>query len=74
MKKEAKGKAEQHMQPAGRRIPIQVISTDQWRVPMRINTVAAQKCNGRATRILQLRSRDLDLGALITAVYQKLAA
>ena len=74
MKKEAKGKAEQHVQRAGRRIPIHVISTDQWRVPMRINAAAAQRCHGRTTRILQLRSRDLDLGALMTAVYQKLAA
>jgi hypothetical protein len=72
MKKEAKGKRK--IGHAGRRIPIEVFSTRHWPVRMKIPSGTVHDDHRTCRVCTPLSSRELDLGALFTAVYQELAA
>jgi hypothetical protein len=78
MKKEAKGKSEQEKGKAVRQIPVGAFSAQRWSVRMKSSATRAPACLGFygefVQRPLATYSRELDLGPLFTAVYQKLAA
>ena len=76
MKKEAKGKLERGQ--AGRRIPIEVFSTQRWALPMKHTSIPARDdagtCGLLNARISPLCARELNLGTLFVPANQKLAA
>lgn len=78
MKKEAKGKSGQQKGQAARRIPVRAFSVQRWPVQMKSSATREHACLGFYSefvkRPLPLYSRELDLGRLFTAVYEKLAA
>lgn len=78
MKKEAKGKSGSQKGQAARQIPVSAFSVQRWPVPMKSSAPREHACLGFYSefvkRPLPLYSRELDLGPLFTAVYQKLAA
>ena len=78
MKKEAKGKPEQQKGPTAQQIPVGAFSVQRWPVQMKSSAKREHACLGFYSefvkRPLPLYSRELDLGPLFTAVYQKLAA
>ena len=78
MKKEAKGKSGRQTRQAARQIPVRAFSVQRWPVQVKSSATREHACLGFYSefvkRPLPLYSRELDLGPLLTAVYQKLAA